>query len=47
MRPELTSIIVLDRNGRLVYHTDRPNTAQIDLSDRDYFIAQRDDPRCA
>jgi signal transduction histidine kinase len=42
--PELTGIIVADRHGRLVYHTDRTDPAQIDLSDRDYFVAQRDDP---
>jgi signal transduction histidine kinase len=42
--PELSSIIVLDRHGQLTYHTDAPNVGAVDLSDRDYFIAQRDDP---
>ena len=41
--PELTSIIVVDRNGQLTYHTDAPNLRHFDLSDRDYFRAQRDD----
>ncbi|HEX2117318.1 MAG TPA: PAS-domain containing protein [Alphaproteobacteria bacterium] len=42
--PDLTGIIIADRDGKLVYHTDRPDITPIDLSDRDYFLAQRDDP---
>jgi signal transduction histidine kinase len=42
--PELSAIFIVDREGQLVYHTDSPDIRRIDLSDRDYFIAQRDDP---
>jgi signal transduction histidine kinase len=42
--PELTAIIIVDRNGQLTYHTEAPDVGRFDLSDRDYFIAQRDDP---
>jgi signal transduction histidine kinase len=45
--PDLTGIIVVDRDGQLVYHTDRSDIRPIDLSDRDYFQAQRDDPSSA
>jgi signal transduction histidine kinase len=44
MVPELTSIIVVDRRGMLVYHSDVPDVQPIDLSDRSYFSAHRDDP---
>ena len=42
--PELSVIFIVDRDGRLVYHSDDINVKPIDLSDRDYFLAQRDDP---
>jgi signal transduction histidine kinase len=42
--PDLNAIAVIDRDGRLVYHTDTPDPIRLDLSDRDYFVAQRDDP---
>jgi signal transduction histidine kinase len=42
--PELTAIFIADRDGQLVYHTDSTTVKKLDLSDRDYFIAQRDDP---
>jgi two-component system cell cycle sensor histidine kinase PleC len=42
--PDLSAIAIVDREGRLVYHTDTPNPKRLDLSDRDYFTAQRDDP---
>ena len=43
-RPFLTAIAVLDRQGRTVYGTTLGQGA-LDLSDRDYFMAQRDDPK--
>jgi signal transduction histidine kinase len=42
--PELYAIFVTDRDGRLVYHTDAADPKPLDLSGRDYFVAQRDDP---
>jgi signal transduction histidine kinase len=42
--PELSSIFIVDREGQLAYHTDSPELKPLDLSDRDYFVAQRDDP---
>jgi signal transduction histidine kinase len=41
---ELSAMFIVDREGYLVYHTDNPQIRRLDLSDRDYFIAQRDDP---
>jgi two-component system cell cycle sensor histidine kinase PleC len=42
--PELSAIAIVDRDGYLVYHSDTSNPVRLDLSDRDYFTAQRDDP---
>ncbi len=39
--PDLSAIIIVGRDGRLVYHTDTEELPLIDLSDRDYFAAQR------
>jgi signal transduction histidine kinase len=41
--PDLSALILVDRNGKLVYHTDSPDVPLMDLSDREYFIAHRDD----
>ncbi len=43
-RPFLTAIAVLDRQGRTVYGSTL-GQGTLDLSDRDYFIGQRDDPK--
>ncbi|WP_270936815.1 cache domain-containing protein, partial [Falsiroseomonas oryzae] len=37
--PEVSSIWIIDGNGRLVANTYDPQAARIDLSDRDYFRA--------
>ena len=42
-RPYLKAIVVLDRDGRAVFRTE-PTEAPLNLSDRKFFIAQRDHP---
>jgi PAS domain S-box-containing protein len=42
-RPFLTSINAIDRQGRIVYGREAADTGR-DVSDRDYFVNQRDKP---
>ena len=42
---EVVGLRVFDAEGQLLYSSDRARTPRIEVSDRDYFIALRDDPQ--
>jgi PAS domain S-box-containing protein len=44
-RPFLSAITVLDRHGRFLFRSEGGGKIGLDMSDRDYFIRHRDDPK--
>jgi PAS domain S-box-containing protein len=44
-RPFLSAITVLDRHGRFLYRSEGGGEIGLDVSDRDYFINHKDDPK--